>query len=214
MSLVDVGKTRPSQLRRVADGHDDVAWTEFHERYDPLLRCCCRQFSLDGWGADEVCQETGIEVANRMETFVYDPGRSFRGWLWRVCERKAIDYLRRHTADVAFPFEERDEELGGASGPVGAGSDEDNHEFLDAAEDQELEPKLLAMMRSARQIQDCVKQSVKPETWEAFWLVGINFWSLKVAADYLNMKIAAVSAAKNRVERKLKEEGHRLEESR
>jgi len=211
MWLVDVGKTRPSQLRRVVDLKNDVAWTEFQKRYDPLLRCCCAQLPLDDWATEEVCQETWIEVAKRMATFVYDPGRSFRGCLWRVCQRKGIDYLRGHAADVVLPYEERDEES--LRRIVRAGSNLARGGVLEPAEDEDIAPDLSALLRSAEQIQDRVRQSVKPESWDAFWLVAIMFWSLKETAAHLNMQCAAVSAAKNRVERKLKEEGHKLTES-
>ncbi len=211
MRLVDVGKTRPSELRRLADWRNELAWSEFQKRYEPLLRCCCKQLALDESATDEVRQETWIEVAIRMKTFVYDPSQSFRGWLWRVCERKAIDYFRTHAADVVLPYEERDEKSLGKI--VGVGRNRAGDGTHESAEDEEIDPELSALRRSVEQVHDRVKQSVKPETWEAFWLVGIMFWSLKDTARHLNMKIAAVSAAKNRVERRLREEGNELIES-
>lgn len=146
-----------------------------------------------------------------MKTFVYDPGQSFRGWLWRVCERKAIDYFRKHAADAVLPYEERDEKSLGKI--VVAGSSRAERGALEPVDDDAIDAEPSALRRSVEQIHDRVKQSVKPETWEAFWLVGIMFWSLKDTARHLNMKIAAVSAAKNRVERKLGEEGRKLTES-
>jgi len=147
MTLVDVGKTRPSELRRVADWRNDVAWSEFQKRYEPLLRCCCGQLSLDESATDEVCQETSIEVAKRMQAFVYDPGRSFRGWLWRVCHRKGIDYLRKHAEDVVFPHEERDE--GSLEAILRAGSNQSRDGGVERAEAEEIEPELTALLRSA-----------------------------------------------------------------
>jgi RNA polymerase sigma-70 factor (ECF subfamily) len=211
MGLVDVGLTKPSQLRRVADWRDDGAWIAFHKRYQPLVRCCCARLLRDDSAIDDVCQEAWIEIARRMTAFVYDPGRSFRGWLWRVCQRKAIDYVRKHGTDVVLSFEERDDEslrrrLRGGGSLIG-------RSVFEPAADDELDPATLAVVRSGQQIHEHVKEDVKPETWEAFWLVKIMFWSLKEAAIHLDMQIAAVSAAANRVERKLREQGRKARES-
>ena len=43
---------------------------------------------LYGDSADDVCQETWIEVAKRIRSFVYDTRGTFRGWLWKVCHHE------------------------------------------------------------------------------------------------------------------------------
>jgi len=98
MKLVDEGATSSLLLREVADWQDHSAWVSFRERYDPHLRRWCRECDLDDDSIDEVCQRIWIELADRMRTFHYDPNRTFRGWLRRLCESRVIDFLRQRQA--------------------------------------------------------------------------------------------------------------------
>ena len=41
----------------------------------------------------------------RMRTFRYDPGRTFRGWLRRLCQSRAIDLLRKMKANAMQSLE-------------------------------------------------------------------------------------------------------------
>jgi RNA polymerase sigma factor (sigma-70 family) len=108
MSHPDVGTTNPSKLRILSDWGNHSAWVEFQSRYDPHLRRCCARLGLTGEAADEVCQETWIEVAKRLKSFVYDPRGTFRGWLWRVCHHEALDLLDRRKSEQAYSLDERD----------------------------------------------------------------------------------------------------------
>jgi DNA-directed RNA polymerase specialized sigma24 family protein len=98
MRLVDDGSTSPTLLSEVADWQDHPAWVSFRGRYDPLLRRWCHGYSLDDDSIDEVCQRIWIELADRMRTFRYDPNRTFRGWLRRVCDSRVIDFLHQRQA--------------------------------------------------------------------------------------------------------------------
>ena len=98
MRLVDDSSTSPTLLREVSDWQDHPAWVSFRDRYDPLLRGWCRGFGLDDDSIDEVCQRIWIELADRMKTFHYDPNRTFRGWLRRLCESRVVDFLRQRQA--------------------------------------------------------------------------------------------------------------------
>ena len=82
----------------------------FRGRYDPLLRRWCRGYGLDDDSIDEVCQRIWIELADRMRTFHYDPNRTFRGWLRRVCESRVVDFLRQRQAVSLLSLDDRDGE--------------------------------------------------------------------------------------------------------
>jgi RNA polymerase sigma-70 factor (ECF subfamily) len=209
MPHANVGTTNLADLRAVIDWQDHPAWIAFQKRYDPLLRDCCARLRLQSAAADEVRQETWIAVANRMQSFAYDPNGTFRGWLWKVCHHKAMDLLERRRNDRTFPLDERDEgirrdrrwvELGQFAGTGGGGPPPDD----DAAN-----TALAGLFREAEEIQAAVKERVEPQTWEAFWLVGVVLWTVDETAQALRMSHAAVYKAKARVTKMLQAEAHR-----
>ena len=115
MRLVDDGSTSPTLLSEVSDWQDHPAWVSFRDRYDPLLRRWCRGYGLDDDSIDEVCQRIWIELADRMKTFQYDPNRTFRGWLRRVCESRVLDFLRQRQAVSLLSLDDRDGEPRGCA---------------------------------------------------------------------------------------------------
>ena len=103
MASVELGSTDPKLLERIKALWDNPAWTEFFTRYEPFVRKCCSPSGLDPASADELCQRIWVELARRMPSFQYDPGGSFRGWLTRLCQRRAID-MYRERRDRFFPL--------------------------------------------------------------------------------------------------------------
>ncbi len=203
----DVGTTNPSELMRVGDPRNHPAWLEFQKRYDPILRRCCKRLELDSASADDVCQETWLEVAKRMRSFVYDPRGSFRAWLWKVCYHEGIDYLQRRTREHMFSLDSRDEPHGNWK----------NASWFQEAVDEKLDGgfgrddhenrSLASLFRAAEEIQEAVRRRVQPHTWEAFWLVGIDLWTVEETARYLDMNNDAVFKAKLRTAKKLQAAG-------
>ena len=187
----DKDSTSASLLRRAVDWDDHRTWTQLQGRYDPLIRRCCLRYRLVGEDADEVRQDAWIEVAKRLRSFVYDPRRSFRGWLWTVCRHKCCDFLERRKRDRSLPLDERDEPWAEEGG------------------DGEARASYAALLREAEAIQDAVRRRVEPRTWEAFWLVAVRFQPAGEVAEQLGMTIAAVYKASQRVQKMLREEGRR-----
>lgn len=95
MVRYDAGTTNPTLLHRLGDWRDHEAWVDFVMRYDPVIRICSRRYRLDAEATEELCQRVWIDLARRMRTYRYDPGKTFRGWLRRLCESRAIDLLRQ-----------------------------------------------------------------------------------------------------------------------
>ena len=195
MAYVDVGSTNPAQLGDVADLGNHEAWRCFRNRYDPLLRACCGRFGLDPHGVEDVLQATWGQVAARMESFVYDPDRSFRGWLWRVCHFVTMDHLRSRRRSFALPLGDRDDF---AVEPIAVSS---SHE--------EEDPWLSPRARLAREVQAAVRGRVKPHNWEAFWLYDVELWSIDEVAGQLGISHAAIHKAKSRVLRMLRDEARK-----
>jgi RNA polymerase sigma factor (sigma-70 family) len=203
MQLVDVSKTRTSQLRAIRDWSNHLAWVGFQRKYDPLLRDCCKNLRLDEKTAGEICQLTWIEVARRIESFVYDPTKSFRGWLRVVCLNKARDYRKKAKIHAVFPLEERDE-------PHHAGPFPNISEVVTIDDDRDEDPAIGLLWRRAEAVQAAVRARVQPQTWEAFWLLAVSDWDLEETVRALGISHASAYKAKQRVMRHLKEEGRLL----
>ena len=107
MIRYDAGTTNPTLLNRLGDWRDREAWVDFVTRYDPVIRLSCRRYRLDADTTEELCQRVWIDLARRMRTFRYDPGRTFRGWLRRLCQSRAIDLLRKKKADAVQSLEDQ-----------------------------------------------------------------------------------------------------------
>jgi RNA polymerase sigma-70 factor (ECF subfamily) len=185
--------TSPTLLERVADWADHTAWLEFFQRYDPLLQRGCRRFLADPGAADDLRQQIWIELARRMRTYRYDPGRTFRGWLRRLCEYRALDWLRSRGANDLPPLDTEPVWVHGPSGEDG--------EDVEA-----LRPRLLG---EAQRVQEAVRQRVDPKTWEAFWRIAVEGLSVRETADALGMSYASAFAAQKRVGERLRAEGQR-----
>src|SRR5579871_1576418 len=89
-------KTSRSLLCRLRDWRDHQAWITFMKRYDALIQATCRRSGLEPEAAEEVGQRVLCKLTVRLRDFVYDPARTFRGWLRQLVRRQAIDYQRQN----------------------------------------------------------------------------------------------------------------------
>jgi RNA polymerase sigma factor (sigma-70 family) len=204
MKLVDDGSTSPTLLKDVSDWQDHPAWVNFRGRYDPDLRRWCRGYGLDDDSIEEVCQRIWIELADRMRTFHYDPNRTFRGWLRRMCESRIVDFLRQRQAVSLLSLDDREgEPEAGARGTALDSADQDHDEGP-------ADLLRLFVLGEAEKVQAAVRSKVKPWTWDAFWLVAVCDWTVERTAKALGMTHTAVYAARERMARMLRDEGSRV----
>jgi RNA polymerase sigma-70 factor (ECF subfamily) len=199
--VVDDGSTSPTLLSEVANWQDHPAWVRFQGRYDPLLRRWCHSYALDNDSIDEVCQRIWIELADRMRTFHYDPNRTFRGWLRRLCDSRVVDFLRQRRAVNLLSLDGRDGEC--EAGARESSMDPGDSDHCEGAADL----LRLSLLGEAEKVQAAVRAKVKPLTWDAFWLVGVCDWTVERTAKALGMTHTAVYAARKRVARMLRDEG-------
>ena len=157
MIRYDAGTTNPTLLNRLGDWRDHEAWVDFVTRYDPVIRLSCRRYRLDAETTEELCQRVWIDLARRMRTFRYDPGKTFRGWLRRLCQSRAIDLLRKKKADAVQSLEDQPAES----------LLQDAADDIDAEEGAASERPLL--LRLAEEVQDAVRRRVDERTWQVFW---------------------------------------------
>ena len=194
----DAGTTNPTLLNRICDWRDHEAWVDFVTRYDPVIRLSCRRYRLSAENADELSQRVWIDLARRMRTFRYDPGKTFRGWLRRLCQSRAIDLLRKEDADAVLSLEDQSVELLLQEAPTD----------IDAEDDAAAErPRLLHL---ADEVQDAVRRRVDARTWQVFWSVAVLGQSVRQASEAAGITYYAAFAAQKRVRRMLREQGQRL----
>jgi len=132
-----------------------------------------------------------------MRTYRYDPGKTFRGWLRRLCQSRAIDLLRKKKANAVEWLE--DQPTGTPLGDAYAGIEVD-----EIAASQR--PVLL---RQAQEVQDAVRQRVSERTWQVFWNIAILGQSVRDTSAAAGISYYAAFAAEKRVGRMLREEGRR-----
>jgi RNA polymerase sigma-70 factor (ECF subfamily) len=188
--------TRPQKdtsltlLERVQKFPADLeAWDEFVRHYQPMIHAWCLKWGLQTSDADDVAQDVVVQLLAAMRTFRYDPARSFHAWLKTVTQH-ALGH---------FSTSRRRE-----PGQIGTGiliaelveAGDDLEQRLESLFDRDL--LAIAMRR--------VEKRVKPVTWDAFRLTALDGLTGKDAAHRLQIPVAHVFVARNRVQKLLQEE--------
>jgi RNA polymerase sigma-70 factor (ECF subfamily) len=88
--------TRASLLSRLRDVRQDGSWREFFDLYWKLIYNASRKRGLTATEAEEVVQETMINLMKEMPAFRYDPNKgSFKSWLMHITYRRIADQVRK-----------------------------------------------------------------------------------------------------------------------
>ena len=183
MNWKDGITTSPTLLRRLGDWRDHGAWLEFVGRYDPLIRLWSRRFNLDADATEELCQQIWIDLARRMRTYTYDSSLTFRGWLRRTSQSRAVDLLRKRRADYVDFLDDLPDKAYLLS-----------HEATGDEQGESPDRKRLLLLRLGKQIHDTVRSRVEPQTWLAFWRIAVEDCSVRETAGALGMSYAAAFA--------------------
>jgi RNA polymerase sigma factor (sigma-70 family) len=177
-------------LERVQKFPADLeAWDEFVHRYQPMIRAWCVNWGLQDSDADDVAQDVLVKLLSAMRKFRYDPARSFHGWLKTVT----------HHALSNFCNDRRRE-------PGQIGPDITIDELGDARVDLEHKLESLFDRDLFQMAMRRVEKRVKPVTWDAFRLSALDGLSGQEVAFRLQIPVANVFVAKNRVQKLLHEE--------
>src|SRR5262245_9740283 len=169
---------------------DQAAWARFAERYGRKIYAWCRGWNLQEADAEDVTQTVLLKLAAKMQSFEYDPARSFRGWLKTVARHASSDYWSAGKGAEGAGGSQALELLATAEARedlVQRLGDEFDRELLDEA--------------GAR-----VRQRVTPRTWQAFEMTAVQGRSGADAAAALGMKVATVFVARSKVQKMLQEE--------
>lgn len=189
--------TRSSLLRRLADSRNEGAWTEFLERYQPMILRWCRTAQLSEDESQEMLGRVLLKLARKMSGFHLDRSRGrFRGWLKTVVQHEILDYwrslARRPTEE--YSLQDSSSRLQRVVDPA---SLEQLSEQLSQGIDAELD-RVQVLIEATR-------SRVGETTWLAFWKTVVDGLTAREAAAELDLTVTAVSQAKYRVSKMLRE---------
>ena len=194
--------TRVTLLKRIKDMDDSDSWREFFETYWKLIYGYALRYGLTEAEAEEVVQETVIEVSRKMPGFNYDPARSFKAWLLHTTRWRIQDQLRkRKRANAAArPGPEtgtHTDLIERVPDPAG--------DYLTALWEEEWQNNLMAAAL------DKIKVKVKPRQYQIFDLYVLKEWPVEKVAQTLRVSSGQVYLAKFKICRMLKKEIKALE---
>jgi RNA polymerase sigma factor (sigma-70 family) len=190
--------TRRSLLSRLKDWDDEESWRDFFNIYWRLIYRAAIKAGLSDAEAQDVVQETLLELAKKMPGFKYDPAvGSFKGWLLRTTQWKISGQFkrrRRESREVNLASDDRTGTAAIEGMPDPAALD------LDSVWDAEWERNLFdAAMEN-------VKRKVSPAQFEMFYLNVMKEKPVREVAATLEVSAAQVYLAKHRVGGLLKRE--------
>lgn len=192
----DLVPTRATLLDRLKDWKDNASWQVFFDTYWRLIYSFALKNNLTPAEAEEVVQETLIEVARQMPDFKYKPELgSFRSWLltltnWRVSDQRR----KRRKADrlVAEAWQVD------AAEPAPA-------KTLEDAWNADWEKNIF------QAAMDNVRRRMDPAKYQIFDFVVNKEWPPEKVAKAFRINIENVYSIKHRLCEMVKEEAKRLE---
>jgi RNA polymerase sigma-70 factor (ECF subfamily) len=193
--------TRNSLLGRLKDWEDEASWRDFFETYWRLIYLSAIGSGLTDAEAQDVVQETVIEVCRRMPQFQYQPEKgSFKSWLLRLTYWRIKDQLRRRQRQmnqVPLHLESLDEQL---EQELPAASQE-----IEGLWENEWQRNLMAAAIQR------VKSKVNARHFQIFDLCVIQEWPIGRVIKTLKINRGQVYLARHRVGSRIKKELLELE---
>ena len=201
----DLAETRKSLITRLKNWDDQEGWREFYDTYGDLIYRVARASNLTESEAQDVVQDTLVEVAKRMKGFKYDPAiGSFRAWLLNLVRWRIKDRVRKHKKHEAGRAHTRTDATNRtgllASVPDPASLD------LDESWDREWER---SVMEAAI---ERVKRKIPASQYQIFDLYVRKDWPVSKVAKALAVTENQIYLAKSRVSKAIVEEARHLEE--
>ena len=174
---------------------DHSSWQHFHELYRPLLLAVARRSGLRDEDAEDVVQETIVEVSAALPAFHYDRARGrFKGWLLTIVRRRIANCWRAKHYKHCGQRVEREQDVDAQT--MDAMSAEDAG--FDAMWDEEWRTHAL------RVAEEHVKREAKPVQYQAFKLHVMDDIGAGEVARRLGLKLMEVYWAKYRIRKMMK----------
>ncbi|MBN1342368.1 MAG: RNA polymerase sigma factor [Phycisphaerae bacterium] len=178
--------TSTSLLDGLLDPKNDRIWTEFFERYGPIVRGFARKLRLREHEADDAVQETMVTFVTKYRQGEYDRQKGrLRSWLCGLAYHKI-----RHLLDRRQQRERQAAAVGGNASVLDSIPDEDR-----MTEVWEGEWRNAILRRCLDQIRD----ETDPVRLRAFELYALQGWSPDDVAEELGISRNMVYLSKSRV---------------
>jgi RNA polymerase sigma-70 factor (ECF subfamily) len=191
--------TRRSLVLRLRNSHDEAAWAEFVEIYEPLVYRLARSKGLQDADAQDLCQEVFRAVAGAIERWDPDPAKGkFRAWLFRIARNLLVNFLASQRRSVR------------GSGSTSVQEMLEAEPARDAAAEAEFQAEF--QRRAFRWAAEQVKTEFTDSTWQAFWRTGVENRAIAAVAKELGLSVGAVYIARSRVLARLRERVEQLTE--
>lgn len=173
-------RTPKSLLMRISQDGDRTAWPEFVTILVPAMTAWTRKLPvrLQDNDAEELIQNTLVELWRMLPGFRYDESRSFRRLLQKMLHDRSIDLLRAR-------YRHRSASLDEVQDP--------EHFDFPTMEQEEIRTKML------HQILELVRAEFSETTWRAFWEHCIQGRSPREIGEELSISPGTVYVAKQRV---------------
>jgi RNA polymerase sigma-70 factor, ECF subfamily len=95
--------THATLLARLASGGDTLAWSEFCDRYEELIRSFCRRQGVVSSDADDVVQDVLLALTKAMPGFEYNAAKGkFRSYLKTATLHAIFRRTRQNKGTVAL----------------------------------------------------------------------------------------------------------------
>jgi RNA polymerase sigma-70 factor, ECF subfamily len=160
---------------------DDAAFRTLVERYSREVFQFVARFTRNEAAADDVVQETFLQVYQSAGSF--DPGRSFRPWLFAIAANKARDHLRSSA---------RKREVALSAGmPSGEG---DEATLLNFLSNETLPPSELLEADEQREIVREVVSRMPDNLREVLVLGYYHHFAYKEIAEVLSVPLGTVKS--------------------
>jgi RNA polymerase sigma factor (sigma-70 family) len=180
------GGTRTSLLEGLRDPRNDRVWSEFFDRYGPMVRGFARKLHLREHEADDAVQDTMVTFVTKYQHGEYDRQKGrLRSWLCGLAYNKI-----RHIHDRRIQRERRAAGEDGHRVPLESIPQEDRTREIWEAE-----------WRNAviRHCLEKIRDETDPLRLRAFELYALQGWSPDDVAAELNVSRNMVYLSKSRV---------------
>lgn len=160
---------------------DPAAFAELVHRYQRELFTFLSRFLGDATAADDVFQETFIQVHQSSNSF--DPSKRFRPWLFTIAANKARDFLRskarRHTVPIQANIDQ---------------TNNDGRQFVDLMESAEIGPDVrMEQLETAQRVQAAI-QLLPENLREILLLAYFHQFAYRQIAEILDLPLGTVKS--------------------
>ena len=182
--------TTSTVLTRLSDFDDRAAWQRFSERFHRPIQAFARRQGLDEVEAEDAAQESLMAFAEAYRRGEYDRSKGrLSSWLFGIAWRR-IDHARRR----------RD-------GRVALGTPADSAAWLGLAAPESVSPEWEELWERSL-LEHClreVRKDFEPASWRVFEMLVLEGRPIDAAERELGLTRNAISIAKHRVSKRLRE---------